>query len=242
MVDRGLVESRERARALVLAGKVRVGGVTATKAGTFVGPDTRIELVLPDHPYVSRGGVKLAAALAALAVPIAGRHALDIGASTGGFTDALLQHGAVSVVALDVGRNQLAWRLRTDPRVTVIEGVNARHLRAADLPPDRRRFDLVTVDVAFISVRHILPVIPALLAPDADVVVLVKPQFEAGRREVGKGGIVREPATHARVVRDVAAAAATIGLGEAGRTAASITGAEGNQEFFLHLRREIEAT
>lgn len=242
MVERGLVESRERARALVLAGKVRVSGVTTTKAGTLVGPDTPIDLVLPDHPYVGRGGVKLAAALAALSVPIAGRHALDIGASTGGFTDALLQRGAVSVVALDVGRNQLAWRLRTDPRVTVIEGVNARHLRAADLPPDRRRFDLVTVDVAFISVRHILPVIPALLAPDADVVVLVKPQFEAGRREVGKGGIVREPATHARVVGDVAAAAATIGLGEVGRTAAAITGAEGNQEFFLHLRRKIEAT
>ena len=186
----------------------------------------------PDHPYVGRGGIKLAHALDQLAVAVAGRRALDIGASTGGFTDVLLRHEAASVVALDVGRGQLDWRLRNDPRVLVREGINARALSAADLP---HPVDVVTIDVAFISLRHILPALPPLLAPGADVVALVKPQFEAGRAEVGKGGIVRDPAVHAAVVARVTAEAERIGFRLLGMTPSPITGAEGNREFFLHL-------
>ena len=167
-----------------------VNGQVVSKAGTPVAADARVELAKADHPYVSRGGVKLAGALDAFGIDPAGRRALDIGASTGGFTDVLLQRGASSVIALDVGHGQLDWRLRTDPRVLVREGVNARGLSKDDVPYAP---DLVTIDVAFISLRHILPPLPALLAPGADVVALVKPQFEAGRDEVGKHGIVTRP-------------------------------------------------
>jgi 23S rRNA (cytidine1920-2'-O)/16S rRNA (cytidine1409-2'-O)-methyltransferase len=185
---------------------------------------------------VSRGGLKLAHALDTFGIRVDGRIALDIGASTGGFTDVLLQRGARRVVALDVGHGQLDWRLRTDPRVIVIERANARSLSPADLPPDARAFDIVTIDVSFISLRHILPVVPPLLQPAADVVALVKPQFEAGRREVGKGGIVRDGAVQARVVEEVAAAADALGLWRAGLAASPIEGMEGNREFLLHLR------
>jgi 23S rRNA (cytidine1920-2'-O)/16S rRNA (cytidine1409-2'-O)-methyltransferase len=169
-----------------------------------------------------------------------GRLALDIGASTGGFTDVLLQRGAAKVVALDVGRGQLDWKLRSDPRVVVIEGVNARHLTPDALPADARVFDVVTIDVSFISLRHILPVVPALLAPGARVVALVKPQFEAGRDQVGAGGLVTDPAIHARVIDEVAAAAHQIGLTRLGLEASPITGAEGNREFLLLLARAGE--
>jgi 23S rRNA (cytidine1920-2'-O)/16S rRNA (cytidine1409-2'-O)-methyltransferase len=194
LVERGLAVSRERARALVLARHVRVNGVVVPKAGTAVPADADIALIQPDHPYVGRGGVKLAHALDAWAIPVAGRDALDIGASTGGFTDVLLRRGARSVVALDVGHGQLDWGLRNDARVVVLEGVNAR-----TLTPDvlAHLVDIVTIDVSFISLRLILPAVPALLRPGADLVVLVKPQFEAGRDEVGRKGIVRDPAVHA---------------------------------------------
>jgi 23S rRNA (cytidine1920-2'-O)/16S rRNA (cytidine1409-2'-O)-methyltransferase len=233
LVDRGLVVSRERARALILAGQVRVDGQVVSKAGAPVGPEARVELAVPDHPYVSRGGVKLAGALDAFRVDAAGRRALDIGASTGGFTDVLLQRGARSVIALDVGHGQLDWRLRTDPRVLVSEGVNARALGPNDLPYAP---DLVTIDVAFISLRHILPPLPPLPAPRADVVALVKPQFEAGREEVGPHGIVSDPALHQAVLARIAESAAAAGFAQIAMAPAAITGATGNQEFFLHLR------
>jgi 23S rRNA (cytidine1920-2'-O)/16S rRNA (cytidine1409-2'-O)-methyltransferase len=233
LVERGLVASRERARALILAGEVTVDGQRVSKAGAPVGADAVVELVVPDHPYVGRGGVKLARALDDFAIDPAGRRALDVGASTGGFTDVLLRRGALSVVALDVGHNQLDWRLRTDPRVVVREGVNARHLSPADVP---QTVTIATIDVSFISLRHILPALPPFLEPDADIVALVKPQFEAGRREVGKGGIVSDPAVQDAVVAQVAAAAQAIGLTRIATAPSAITGATGNQEFFLHLR------
>jgi 23S rRNA (cytidine1920-2'-O)/16S rRNA (cytidine1409-2'-O)-methyltransferase len=177
--------------------------------------------------------VKLANALDVFGVEPRGRRALDVGASTGGFTDVLLRRGAESVVALDVGRGQLDWRLRSDPRVIVREGVNARALTVDDVP---HRVSLVTIDVAFISLRHILPALPRFLEPNADVVALVKPQFEAGRAQVGKHGIVSDPAVHAEVVERITGAAAACGLVRVNMAPSAITGATGNQEFFLHLR------
>ena len=236
LLERGLAPSRERARALILAGQVRVAGQPVTKAGSTVARDCDVSLDTPDHPYVGRGGLKLAHALDAFGIDVTGRLALDIGASTGGFTDALLQRGAARIVALDVGHGQLDWKIRSDARVTVMERVNARGLTPDMLPAAARRFDVVTIDVSFISLRHILPVLPPLLAPGSDVVALVKPQFEAGRQEVGKGGIVSDAAVHARVLEEISAAADALGLKRAGMTASPITGMEGNSEFLLHLR------
>jgi 23S rRNA (cytidine1920-2'-O)/16S rRNA (cytidine1409-2'-O)-methyltransferase len=235
LVDRGLAASRERARALILAGQVRVGGQVASKAGQPVASDTDVTVAVADHPYVGRGGLKLAHALDAFAVDCTGRTALDIGASTGGFTDVLLRRGARLVVALDVGHNQLDYRLRTDPRVRVVEGVNARHLHDEHLPPDARVFDLVTIDVAFISLRHVLPSVPPRLASAAEVITLVKPQFEAGRDEVGKGGIVTDETVHQRVIRDIIAVAEALGFEARGVVDSPVRGAEGNREFLLHL-------
>ena len=233
VVERHLASSRERARALIMAGQVRVNGAPVTKAGTSVPGDADIAVITPDHPYVSRGGVKLAHALETFAIDLQGRIALDIGASTGGFTDVLLQRGARQVIALDVGHGQLDWRLRTDARVVVLEHLNARFLKPSDLPGV---VDIVTIDVSFISLRHILPVVPATLAREADVVALVKPQFEAGREDVGEGGLVLDPAVHERVVDEIRAAARAVGLDPVAMTPSPITGATGNQEFLLHLR------
>lgn len=237
LVARGLAASRERARALILAGQVRVAGQVAPKAGTSVAEDADVHVMTADHPYVSRGGLKLAHALDVFGIDCRDVVALDVGASTGGFTDVLLQRGARRVVALDVGHNQLDWRLRSDPRVTVREGVNARSLSPGDLPPDARVFDVATIDVSFISLRLVLPALKAVLRSGADLVALVKPQFEAGRGEVGKGGIVRDPAVHLRVVDEIAGAAAALGLEPLDRCESPITGTEGNREFLLHLRR-----
>ena len=236
LVERGLVATRERARARILAGDVRVNGQVAAKAGTAVASDAEVTLTSPDHPYVGRGGLKLAHALDIFAIDLSGRRGLDIGASTGGFTDVMLQRGAIRVVALDVGHGQLDWKIRSDPRVATMERVNARALTPADLPENLRTFGIVTIDVSFISLRHILPVVPALLEPGADVVALVKPQFEARREEVGKGGIIRDDLVHRRVVSEVTAAADTLGLAGAGVIDSPITGMEGNREFLLHLR------
>jgi 23S rRNA (cytidine1920-2'-O)/16S rRNA (cytidine1409-2'-O)-methyltransferase len=233
LVERGLVASRERAQAMILAGQVTVNGQPATKAGASVPADARIDLITPDHPYVGRGGIKLAHALDTFAVAVESRHALDVGASTGGFTDVLLQRGAADVIALDVGHGQLDWKLRTSPRVIVREGVNARSLTAADVP---HAVSLVTIDVAFISLRHIFPALPPFLSPSADIVALVKPQFEAGRDEVGPGGIVSDPAVHEAVIARATADAAGAGLTRIAMTPSPITGATGNREFFLHLR------
>jgi 23S rRNA (cytidine1920-2'-O)/16S rRNA (cytidine1409-2'-O)-methyltransferase len=233
LLERGVASSRERARALILAGQVKVDGQVVSKAGTPVTADALVELVTPDHPYVGRGGVKLAHALDTFGIDVRDRSALDIGASTGGFTDVLLQRGARQVIALDVGHGQLDWRLRTDPRVVVLEHVNARFLEPSDLPG---RVRVVTIDVSFISLRHILPVVPATLAADADIVALVKPQFEAGREDVGDGGLVLDPDIHERVIEEVRAAARAVGLTPVAMTPSPITGATGNQEFLLHLR------
>jgi 23S rRNA (cytidine1920-2'-O)/16S rRNA (cytidine1409-2'-O)-methyltransferase len=233
LVDRGLAASRERARALIMAGQVKVDDRVVAKAGTAVAADARVEIAAPDYPYVGRGGVKLARALDDFGIDPAGRHALDVGASTGGFTDVLLQRGAASVIALDVGRGQLDWRLRNDPRVEVHEGVNARSLTAADVP---HPVDLVTIDVSFISLGHILPALLPLLEADADVVALVKPQFEAGRAQVGRHGLVTDPAVHQDVIERVTSQAQAAGLRRVAMAPSAITGATGNQEFFLHLK------
>jgi 23S rRNA (cytidine1920-2'-O)/16S rRNA (cytidine1409-2'-O)-methyltransferase len=235
LVHKGLVESRERAQALILAGQVDVDGHGAHKAGTLIDVHANVQVIGPDHPWVSRGGLKLAHALEVFGVDVTGRLALDIGASTGGFTDVLLQRGARHVIALDVGHGQLHWRIRTDARVTVIEGVNARHLSRADLPDIGPGVDVVSIDVSFISLALIFPVVPPLLAPGAHVIALVKPQFEAGRRDVGKRGVVTSPAVHERVLADVTAAAAAVGLVRRGLTDSPITGAHGNTEFLMLL-------
>jgi 23S rRNA (cytidine1920-2'-O)/16S rRNA (cytidine1409-2'-O)-methyltransferase len=232
LLDRKLAPSRERARALVLAGQVTVDGQPVTKAGTAVDDSATVALIVPDHPYVGRGGLKLAHALDTFQISVTGRECLDIGASTGGFTDVMLQRGAVRVVALDVGHGQLDWRLRQDPRVVVLEHVNARTLTLEMLPGT---VDLVTVDVSFISLARIFPVVPAVLRPGADVVTLVKPQFEAGRAEVRKG-IIRSAQIHVRVLEEVAAAGAEVGLTRVASTSSPITGQKGNVEFLVHFR------
>jgi 23S rRNA (cytidine1920-2'-O)/16S rRNA (cytidine1409-2'-O)-methyltransferase len=219
LVDRGLAPSRERARALILAGQVTVDGQVIDKAGAAIAPGARVALVTPDHPYVGRGGVKLAHALDVFHIDPTGRRALDVGASTGGFTDVLLQRGAASVIALDVGRGQLDWRLRSDARVIVREGVNARALTSDDVP---HAVGVVTIDVAFISLRLILPSLP--------------PFLEEGADEVGKRGLVTDPSVHEAVLARVTDAAGAAGFRRLGMTPSPITGATGNQEFFLHLR------
>jgi 23S rRNA (cytidine1920-2'-O)/16S rRNA (cytidine1409-2'-O)-methyltransferase len=232
VVTRGLAPSRERARALVIAGQISVDGASITKAGTQVEESADVAIITPDHPYVGRGGLKLAHALDTFHIAVTGRQCLDIGASTGGFTDVMLQRGAAPVVALDVGHGQLDWRLRNDPRVVVIEHMNARRLTLDALPA---RVDLVTIDVSFISLSKILPVVPPLLDDGADVVALVKPQFEAGRSEVRKG-IIRDPAVHDRVLAEVAAAGAEVGLTSVASTPSPVTGQKGNVEFLIHFR------
>ena len=234
VTDRDLAPSRERARALILAGQVTVNGRAVTKAGAAVSEADEVALLVPDHPYVGRGGLKLAHALDTFNVSVDGRECLDIGASTGGFTDVLLRRGAVRVVALDVGHGQLDWTIRNDPRVVVIEHFNARRLTPADLPSP---VDLVVIDVSFISLRQILGVVPPVLRAAGDVIALVKPQFEAGRAEVRKG-IVRDPDVQARVLEDVARAAGEVGLSRVGSTTSPITGQKGNVELLLHLRRQ----
>ena len=232
LLDRKLAPSRERARALVIAGQVTVDGRTVTKAGTAVDESADVALIAPDHPYVGRGGLKLAHALDTFQIAVAGRECLDIGASTGGFTDVMLQRGAARVVALDVGHGQLDWRLRQDSRVVVIEHVNARNLTPDMLPGP---VDLITIDVSFISLARIFPVVPPVMRPGADLVALVKPQFEAGRDEVRKG-IIRDAAVHARVLDEVTAAGAEVGLTRVASTSSPITGQKGNVEFLVHFR------
>ena len=238
MVERGLAESREKAQALILAGQVQVNGQPATKAGALVQPDARVELVGEPLRYASRGGLKLEGALADLGADPTGKVCLDIGASTGGFTDCLLQHGAARVYAVDVGKGQLDWKLRQDERVVVREGLNARTLKPADIGEP---VEVVTIDVAFISVEKILPAAAACARPGAVFLILVKPQFELTRRQVGKGGIVRDPALHREAVEKIRRAAAALGLEEIDVRESRLPGAEGNREFFLRaaLRRAV---
>jgi 23S rRNA (cytidine1920-2'-O)/16S rRNA (cytidine1409-2'-O)-methyltransferase len=238
LVRRGLAETRERAHALILAGHVFVDGHRIDKPGRCVPEEAHIEVHGPALRYVSRGGVKLEAALRAFGVDVTGLLCLDIGASTGGFTDCLLQHGARSVYALDVGRGQLHWRLRQDPRVVVCEGINARYVTPEDFPV---RFDLITIDVSFISLTKILPAAVPLLNASGAILALIKPQFEVGRGEVGKGGIVKDPATHRRVIETIRRfAEGELGLRCLGVIESPIPGGEGNREFFIYLRRATE--
>jgi 23S rRNA (cytidine1920-2'-O)/16S rRNA (cytidine1409-2'-O)-methyltransferase len=230
LVAQGLVPSRQRAQAMVRAGLVRVAGAVADRPDQLVDPDVGIDLDRV-KTYVSRGGDKLAAALASFGIDPAGRVCLDVGASTGGFTDLLLQRGAARVIAVDVGYGQLAWSLRQDPRVTVLERVNIRHLDRLPVPAD-----LAVIDVSFISLRLVLPRVRDLLSPPGDVVALVKPQFEVGKGAVGKGGIVRDPDQHRQVLSELRAFAEANGYEIAGEIPSPILGAKGNREFLLHLR------
>jgi 23S rRNA (cytidine1920-2'-O)/16S rRNA (cytidine1409-2'-O)-methyltransferase len=232
LVDRGLVGSRERAQRLVMAGQVFAGSTRVDKPGTRVAVDVPLEVRGEDHPFVSRGGVKLASVLDALAFDPTGMVALDVGASTGGFTDCLLQRGVRRVYAVDVGYGQLAWKLRADPRVVSIERTNVRQLDAERLGEP---IDVATIDASFISLRLVLPAVRRLLAPGKTIFALVKPQFEVGRGKVGKGGVVRDPAQHAAVLDELEAFARESGLMVRARHPSPILGPAGNREFFLAL-------
>jgi len=238
LVRRGLARSREHAAELVAAGRVHLRGSRAEKPAAMVDPAEPVRVVEVDgDDYVSRGGHKLAGALAAFApdgLTVAGRRCLDAGASTGGFTDVLLRQGAAAVIAVDVGYGQIAWGLRNDSRVTVMERTNVRGLTADDIGGP---VELTVADLSFISLRLVLPALAACTAPEGDLVPMVKPQFEVGRERVGAGGVVRDPALRAEAVLDVAAAAAAHGLGVAGVTESPLPGPSGNVEFFLWLRR-----
>jgi 23S rRNA (cytidine1920-2'-O)/16S rRNA (cytidine1409-2'-O)-methyltransferase len=233
LVLRGLAPTREKAQALILAGSVSVAGRRVDKAGAPVDEDAEVAVSGPPHPYVSRGGIKLAAALDAFGLDPTGRVCLDVGASTGGFTDCLLQRGATRVYAVDVGYGQLDARLRNDERVVVREKVNARTLSRDHVPEP---VGLAAIDVSFISLRLVLPAVAPLVERGGVVVVLVKPQFEAGRAEVGKGGIVRSVDVRRRVVREVEDFGTSLGLELAGSIASPIRGARGNEEFLLAFR------
>ncbi len=233
MLERGLAPSREKAQALIMAGQVVVGDHAAEKAGQQVLPDVELRIKGEALPYVSRGGLKLEKGLDAFAITTEGRIAIDVGASTGGFTDCLLQRGAARVYAVDVGYGQLAWKLREDPRVVVLEKTNIRHLQPEHLDPLP---DLAVIDASFISLNLVLPPTLALLRRPAEVVALVKPQFEVGKGAVGKGGIVRDPRLHDEVLRKMEALAADLGAELLGICDSPITGADGNREFLMGLK------
>jgi 23S rRNA (cytidine1920-2'-O)/16S rRNA (cytidine1409-2'-O)-methyltransferase len=230
VVERGLAESRVKAQAMILAGEVRVDGARGDKAGMQVPADARIEIIGGAAKYASRGGLKLEGALEDFAVVVTGKICLDVGASTGGFTDCLLQHGALRVYAVDVTPGQMAWRLQKDSRVKQIKE-NARNLRPEQIVESA---DLVTVDVSFISVAKILPAVVAAASPGAEYLILVKPQFELDRGDIGRGGIVRDASLHEKAIERVRSSAVALGLHIDGVRASRLTGAEGNQEYFLH--------
>jgi 23S rRNA (cytidine1920-2'-O)/16S rRNA (cytidine1409-2'-O)-methyltransferase len=232
LVERGLAESRQKAQAMLLAGEVRVDGQRREKPGERIPAEARIEIESTQARYASRGGFKLEGALRDFGVDPANCICLDVGSSTGGFTDCLLQHGAGRVYAVDVTPEQMAWRLQKDPRVIRIER-NARELTRDDVPEVP---EIITIDVSFISVARILPAVTGVAASNARFLVLVKPQFELDRKDIGKGGIVRDPALHERAIERVTAAARACGLVPLGVKPSQLAGAEGNQEFFLHAR------
>lgn len=237
LLEKGLASSRQRARALILAGKVFVNGLRVDKAGARVAADADIERKGGDSPYVSRGGLKLKAALDAFPVQPKGKVCLDVGASTGGFTDCLLQAGAARVFAVDVGYGQLAWSLRQDARVVVLERTNIRYLEPSALDAAA---ELATVDVSFISLKIVIPAVLPLLTPDADLIVLVKPQFEVGKGNVGKGGVVRNPSLHRVVLEELAAFFTSTGLHGSQPLPSPVLGPKGNREFLMHLKRSSD--
>jgi len=234
LVERGLAETRAKAQALILAGAVFSGEKKLDKAGIAYADDTPLEVKSRDHPWVSRGGIKLAHALDHFAIDVEGFVALDIGASTGGFTDVVLQNGAARVYAVDVGHGQLAWKLRQDPRVLVLERVNARYLTAAQVPEPP---DIVVCDASFIGLETVLPAALGLAKAQAQLVALIKPQFEVGPERVGKGGVVRDPALHREVCERIAAWLTGRGWEMVGIVESPIRGPEGNIEFLAYARR-----
>jgi 23S rRNA (cytidine1920-2'-O)/16S rRNA (cytidine1409-2'-O)-methyltransferase len=233
LVDRGIADSRQKAQAIILAGQVLVNEQKIEKPGVRVESDSSLRLLGEPLKYVSRGGLKLEGALERFRPAVAGAVCLDVGASTGGFTDCLLQRGAAKVYAVDAGTNQLDWKLREDARVVVMEKTNARYLTPGQI---RERVDLITVDVAFISAALILPALPPLLRAGGGILVLVKPQFEVGPEQVGKGGIVRDPLLHRQAVEKVRSKMEELGFDEIECAESVLPGAEGNREFFLHAR------
>jgi len=233
LVERGLVGSRERARALILAGRILVNEQKVDKAGTAVEADCALRLLGEDLRYVSRGGLKLEGAIKHWKIAVQGRDCVDVGTSTGGFTDCLLQHGALRVHCVDTGAGQIHWKLRTDPRVVLHEQLNARYLQAADMGEP---VSLIVCDVSFISVTLLLPALIGVLEPAGEMIILVKPQFEVGRENVGKGGIVREPELHAQALHRVCTALESAGFHTLS-TDSPILGAEGNRELLVHARR-----
>lgn len=238
LVEQGLAPTRSKAQALIMAGKVRVNGTRAEKSGMAVPKGAQVEVAGPDHPYVSRGGVKLAGALDGLGLDPSGMTCLDVGASTGGFSDCLLQRGAKAVTAVDVGYGQLDWKLRNDDRVTVHERVNARNMGPEVAPGP---FELIVMDVSFISLTLVIPNLVNRLAGGGLLLCMVKPQFEAGREQVGRGGVVRDKAVQRQVVDKVRAHLEDLGLSILGEAPSPITGPAGNQEFFLLARTPAKA-
>lgn len=236
-MDRGLAASREAARRLILAGTIAVKAQVADKPGALFPEDTDITLLRPISPYASRGGEKLAAALDAFALEVSGCVCMDVGASTGGFSDCLLQRGAARVYAVDVGYGQLAWKLRTDPRIKIMERTNIRYLPQEAIPEP---VDLVTVDVSFISLKLVVPAVLKFMKPEAFLVVLVKPQFEVGKKNVGKGGVVRDPELHADVLRDLSRFFAERRRPCRSMMPSPLLGPKGNREFFMWLSRETD--
>lgn len=236
LVERGFYETREKAKAAVMAGLVIVGNERCDKPGTKVAEDVAITVKGEIHPYVSRGGLKLEKALRTFGIDLTGKVMMDIGASTGGFTDCALQHGARMVYAIDVGYGQLAWSLRQDDRVVVMERTNFRHMNPDEF--EHEKPDAASIDVSFISLRLILPVLYQFLKPGGEVLALVKPQFEAGKENVGKNGIVRDPEIHKAVLQNIGSFAKDLGFQIRGVSYSPITGGEGNIEFLLYLQKE----
>jgi 23S rRNA (cytidine1920-2'-O)/16S rRNA (cytidine1409-2'-O)-methyltransferase len=238
LVVRGLVQSREKAKALITAGEVLVENLKVEKPGTQVQTDARIQLIGDGIPYVSRGGLKLEGALQAFVVDPTGLVVMDVGASTGGFTDCVLQRGARRVYAVDVGYGQLAWALRSDPRVVILERTNIRYLPREAI--EKEGVDLILIDTSFISIEKFLPHLLGFLKGRGTLIGLIKPQFEVGRGEVGKGGVVKDPALHRKVIERVSAFGRELGLRVLGLVESPLLGPKGNKEFFIHLQRDRE--
>ena len=238
LVKNGLVTTRQRAQAFIMEGKVRVDGKRVEKAGVRVDAEAKVEIVGDDIPYVSRGGLKLEKALDYWGITVGGKTFLDVGASTGGFTDCLLQRGAVSVYAVDVGYGQLAWKLQRDERVVSLERSNIRYLTREQLGVEP---DSAVIDVSFISLKKVVPRVVGLIKEGGDIVALIKPQFEVSKGEVGKGGVVRDHQTHERVVNEVACSAGPLGLTVNGVMESPLLGPKGNREFFIYLKRTVDA-
>jgi 23S rRNA (cytidine1920-2'-O)/16S rRNA (cytidine1409-2'-O)-methyltransferase len=232
MVEKGLVPSREKAQALIMIGGVKVNGQVMRKPGQKIREDALIEILQPPCPYVSRGGVKLEGAIKGFGINVEGKVCLDVGASTGGFTDCLLQHGAKRVYAVDVGWGQLHWKLRNDPRVICLEKRNIRYLPKEEIPEE---VDLVTIDTSFISLKLVIPAVLKFLKEKAEILALIKPQFEVGKGEVGKGGVVRDPEKHKRVIEEIRIFSQNLGLHPIGVIESPILGPKGNKEFFIYL-------